>query len=30
MMAWQGHSEKHFRSTLDLLTRLTSAEVKSK
>jgi hypothetical protein len=29
MMAWQGHSEKHFRSTLDLLTRLTNAEVKS-
>jgi hypothetical protein len=29
MMAWQGHSESHFRSTLDLLTRLTNAEVKS-
>jgi hypothetical protein len=29
MMAWQGHSETRFRSTLDLLTRLTNAEVKS-
>jgi hypothetical protein len=29
MMAWQGFAESHFRKTLDLLTRLTNAEVKS-